>query len=379
MQTEKLSSIGKLVAGIAHELNNPIATILLLAQQSLQEEDIQETTSNLTKIVLESKRTANIVGNLLLFARQQVQEHELENINEILTNVLDNLAPAIEMNNIEISFELYKDLPSILVDSDQIQQVIINIVNNACQSMGTDPKNYTLKIITEVGPSIYLSRSKMVQVVRIKFQDSGSGIHPDVLPRIFDPFFTTKKLEQGTGLGLSICHGIISEHGGHIWAESEYGQGATFFVELPIKTINSPLPAIEDKQVKNPMIGSGYKILIIDDEPNLLEIINRVLKRRGYQVNAVSNGEDGLTLALEINPDLILCDLLMPEVSGKDVYNQLKERAPELLNKIIFITGDSVSKESSQFLMETEIPYLNKPFELDFLIEFVEKAVLGEH
>jgi two-component system NtrC family sensor kinase len=376
VQNEKLAAIGELVSGIAHELNNPISAILLLAQDSLQEESTQEIKNNLDKIVSESRRTAKIVRDLLAFSKQRSPDVDLIQLDDVLVYTLDLLRDEIGKNNIKVTTEFSKDMPPVLIDPLQIQQVVINIVNNACQAMAADPENAYLRITTETGPSIFLPESGTPQVVRIMFQDSGAGIHTYVLPRVFDPFFTTKPLGQGTGLGLSICHGIVNEHGGHIWVESEFGKGATFFVELPVASLDEQRPAITKEQPKQLLSPSKYRILIIDDEESLLEILSRVLRRRGYQVVAVNNGEEGLDHAINTNPDLILCDLLMPGLSGQDIYFYLKSHASELLNHIIFTTGDTLSPETRQFLEETDVRFLRKPFELDHLIDVVEEAII---
>jgi two-component system NtrC family sensor kinase len=377
VQNEKLAAIGELVSGIAHELNNPISAILLLAQDSLQEESKQEIKNNVNKIVSESRRTAKIVRDLLAFSKQRSPDVDLIQTNDVIVYTLDLLAYEIRKNNIKVTTELSKDMPPVLVDPLQIQQVVINIVNNACQAMAADPENATLRITTETGPSIFLPESGTPQVIRIMFQDSGPGIHSYVLPRVFDPFFTTKPLGKGTGLGLSICHGIVNEHGGHIWVESELGQGATFFVELPVASLDELRPTITEEQPSQLLSPSKYRILIIDDEESLLEILSRVLRRRGYQVVAVNNGEEGLDHAIKNNPDLILCDLLMPGMSGQDIYYYLKSHASELLKHVLFTTGDTLSPETRQFLEETDVTFLRKPFELDHFIDVVEEAIMG--
>lgn len=376
VQNEKLAAIGELVSGIAHELNNPISAILLSAQDSLQEGSTQEIRNNLDKIVSESRRTAKIVRDLLAFSKQRSPDVDLIQTNDVIVYTLDLLAYEIRKNNIKVTSELSKDMPPVLVDPLQIQQVVINIVNNACQAMAADPENATLRITTETGPSIFLPESGTPQVIRVMFQDSGPGIHSYVLPRVFDPFFTTKPLGKGTGLGLSICHGIVNEHGGHIWVESELGQGATFFVELPVASLDEPRLIITKEQPPQLLSPSSYSILIIDDEESLLEILSRVLRRRGYQVVAVNNGEEGLEHAIKTNPDLILCDLLMPGMSGQDIYFYLKRHDSELLNHIIFTTGDTLSPETRLFLEETDVRFLRKPFELEDLIDVVDEAII---
>lgn len=378
VQKEKLAAIGEIVAGIAHELNNPITIILLLAQH-LQDENIdKKTQKDLERIVVESLRTAKIVRDLLAFSMQHPPERRLVSLNEILEKTLESVAHEIDMEPIKISTEFSKDLHPVLADPLQLQQVFFNIIYNARQAMMNDPANARLKIITEIGASAFPHNTRKSLVVRISFQDNGPGIHGDVLPRIFDPFFTTKSMGEGTGLGLSICHGIINEHGGHIWAESKPGQGASFFVELPVAQPDTPHPTIPEEQPKQLVPGLNYKILIIDDEASLLEILSRTLKRRGFQVKAVSNGREGLDYLDKTKTDLILCDIRMPEMSGQDLFYHLKKLSPEMLDRILFTTGDTISPETRNFLDETGASCLSKPFELDHLIDVIEK-IISDH
>jgi signal transduction histidine kinase/predicted Fe-S protein YdhL (DUF1289 family) len=237
VQSAKLAAVGRLVAGVTHELNNPLTSILSFAQL-LQDSDLgEEARSDLDKIVAEARRATRIVRGLLDFARQRAPERKPIQINEVMTRALKLLAYELRAYNIECTTHFSPELPPTMADPHQLQQVFVNLIHNACQAMSAAHDRGHLTIITELGASTFSScRSGETSFIRITIRDDGPGIPPDVLPRIFDPFFTTRREGEGTGLGLSICHGIVSEHDGHIWAESEPGSpgGTTFFVELPL-------------------------------------------------------------------------------------------------------------------------------------------------
>ncbi len=422
IQTEKLAAIGSLIAGVAHELNNPLTSVILYAQMAQSREVQSDTAYELNKIVSEAQRAAEIVRGLLNFARQRPPERKPVQINQILKNSIELLAYELHSHNIQFTLELAPDLPVTLADMGQLQQVFINLITNAWQVMaendaapsagvektslgarfGKARSRGYLNVTSETGPSIFLGRSKSTQqVIRIVFQDSGPGIPSEYITQVFDPFFTTKG-EKGTGLGLSICHGIISEHDGHIWAESPPGEGARFIIELPIlaarenpllsqktKSGFQPLqselhPAAEsaaslksENGLSDQALHTDTRILIIDDEVNMLDVLSRALRRRGYQVDTASNGRDGLALCQKQRYHLIMSDIRMPDVNGEEFYASLQQQSPDAAARVIFATGDTVSLSTRRFLDENHLTYLTKPFELS---EFLAKiAAMAPH
>jgi len=222
--TDRVASIGELSSGIAHELNNPLTSIIGLSELLLDEKVPDGVREDLTLIHKEAQRTAQVVQNLLTFARKQPQEKKLVNINDVIPKVLELRAYEQRVSNIEVNTRFASDLPEIMADGFQLQQVFLNLVINAEYFMTEAHRRGTLTITTE----------RAGDIVRASFADDGPGIAKENLGHLFDPFFTTKEVGKGTGLGLSICHGIITEHGGRIYAESKAGKGATFIVELPI-------------------------------------------------------------------------------------------------------------------------------------------------
>lgn len=369
VQSEKLAAVGELVSGVTHELNNPLTAVLLYAQL-LQQHDIPPDMARLAdKIASEALRAASIVRGLLDFARQRPSERKLTPINQVIEKCLDLVAYELRANSIQWDVDLSPDLPQTLVDPHQLQQVLINIINNAWQAMSGVRKPGLLHVATAVGSStFYTKRLGEPKMIRITIQDDGPGIPQDMLSSIFDPFFTTKPEGEGTGLGLSICHGIIAEHGGHIWAESELGHGATFFIELPIVDSEATVPPVKVQSLSADSPSNVTRVLLIDDEAPLLEVLALALKRRGYSVDTANDGTLALARLHRKKYDLILCDMNMPELNGSDLYRQIQGKYPELAPRVVFTSGDILNLPDTGFLRETGSRLLTKPFELDELI-----------
>jgi signal transduction histidine kinase len=225
MMTDRLASLGELAAGTAHELNNPLTSIVGFSQLLMEREVPDDIREDLKLINNEAQRAARVTKNLLTFARKHAPVKQRDQINNIIEDVLKLRTQEHEASGIEVERHLDPDLPEVMVDYFQMQQVFMNIIINAEYFMTEAHGRGTLTITTK----------KQSNTVSISIADDGPGIPPENLRRIFDPFFTTKEAGKGTGLGLSICHGIVTEHGGQIYVRSQLGKGATIFVELPIK------------------------------------------------------------------------------------------------------------------------------------------------
>jgi two-component system, NtrC family, sensor kinase len=360
IQSEKLSAVGEFVAGVAHELNNPLAAVTGFAEL-LRETDMDtQYRRQLDLIFKAAQRCQKIVQSLLSFARRHPVERKPVSAKELVEAVLEIVAYPLRTSNVEVTTNLDQNLPAVMADGHQIQQVLLNIINNARQAIEAHKQ----------GGKIMISSAVCGSNVRIAIQDSGPGIAPENLRRIFDPFFTTKEVGKGTGLGLSLCYGIIKEHGGDIRVESSPGKGATFFVDLPIA------PGIDnaavtsnpgEKQILDPNEGAGKKILVIDDEEAILQMVSESLSRSGYQVETAIDGETGLRRLRQDHYDVALCDWKMPGLNGRQVYDQLGASRPELCRRIIFITGDVINEQMQDFLKAEKRPCLGKPFVLNDL------------
>lgn len=368
VQSEKLSAVGKFVAGVAHELNNPLTAVVGFSEV-LKKADKQngEYVDAILKAALRCKR---IVASLLSFARREQSERRLVSMNEMIEMALEIVAYALRTGNIEVTTELEKDLPLVLVDKSKIQQAFLNIMNNAQEAIQTHGQPGRIKIKTETnGPNI-----------RISIQDNGPGIPKEHLRRIFDPFFTTKEIGKGTGLGLSLCYGYIKEDGGEISAVSELGKGATFTIELPIAAKSEEYVEISasretefiTRPVPNNHEGKGKRVLVIDDEKPILNLIQGDFALRGYEVEVAENGRTALNKIENKRFDLAFCDWKMPGLTGQQVYEQLLRTHPDLCRRLIFITGDVVNDQMRDFLAREKRPLLAKPFTLTELHRTVE-------
>ena len=357
MLSSHLASVGEMASGIAHEINNPLTGVIgyshLLAQREDIPEDIRE---DIRAIDEGAQRVANIVKGMLTFARQHKPERKYIDINEIVASTIDLRSYALRTASIEVTTFLDSELPAIVADSNQLQQVFLNILVNAETEMKLAHGKGKLSIKTE----------KIDNSIRISFKDDGPGIARKNLNRIFDPFFTTRKVGQGTGLGLSVCHGIIAEHDGRIYAESKSGRGATFIIELPIVTKSEQLELAET-DIEQAQKVARTKILVVDDEPMVLSFLSQLLSGEGHKVDTVDNGEDALKMVEADRYNLILLDIKMPGVSGIEFYKATQKIAKSLARRIVFITGDVMGTDTQEFIARTKVPYITKPFDAEQL------------
>ena len=355
IQSEKLSAVGEFVAGVTHELNNPLATVMGFSEL-LQKGDVgPEHRRHLDMIFKSAQRCQKIVQSLLSFARRRQPERKPVSVNALVEAVLEIVSYPLRTGNIEVVKQFAPHLPMVLADAHQIQQVLLNIINNARQAIEAHQPRGQIKIITEArDPN-----------VRITIRDNGPGIPEENVRRIFDPFFTTKEVGKGTGLGLSLCYGIIKEHGGSITPMSRPGEGATFVIELPIThdvvTSVETAPAPESAK-QDPREGAGRRVLVIDDEEAILQMIREDLHGSGYLVDTAIDGESGLRQLRQNHYDATLCDWKMPGLNGRQVYEKLRATNPGLCRRLIFITGDVINEPMRQFLEREKRPCLAKPF-----------------
>jgi signal transduction histidine kinase/HAMP domain-containing protein len=354
-QSDKLATMGEMLAGVAHELNNPLTVVSGRAALLRAELGGGPLEGHVTKIDQAAQRCARIVRNFLALARQHPPERQEVQLNQIVREAVELLAYPLRVDNVEVRFELAEDLPSLWADSHQLHQVVVNLVTNADHAMRTSdaPRRLTLTTLFHAAEARAL----------LRVIDTGPGIPPTIRARIFEPFFTTKPPGQGTGLGLSLCQGLVESHGGRIHVESEPGHGAVFTIELPVVT-----PAEEQRAVKvlpgGPRI-SGKAILIVDDEADVGELLADLLGRDRNQIDIVGDGGAALARIGERSYDLIVSDIRMPGLDGPEFYEALEQRAPQLLRRFVFITGDTLNTDIRAFLERTRAATLMKPLDFD--------------
>ena len=358
IQSEKLSAVGEFVAGVAHELNNPLAAVMGFSEILKNTDAGEKHNRHLEMIFKSAQRCQKIVQSLLSFARRHQPERKPVSINKLVEDVIEIVAYQLRTSNVEVKLHLAPQLPVLLADGHQIQQVMINLINNARQAIEAHQPDGRITVTTE-------SDGKHI---RIAVQDNGPGISAENLKRIFDPFFTTKEVGKGTGLGLSLCYGLIKEHGGTITPTSRPGTGATFTIELPVTNEAGGLVendvAAPAAGPDNPQEGAGKKILLIDDEEMLLEMIRDDLQRHGYEVVAAGSGEAALRELHGEHFDAICCDLKMPGLNGRQVFDWIRVSRPDLARRVIFMTGDIINDGLQKFFDQEKIPCLHKPFAL---------------
>jgi signal transduction histidine kinase/CheY-like chemotaxis protein len=372
IQSEKLSGIGEFVAGVAHELNNPLTSVMGFSELLKRDDKDPKHVRFLDMIHKSALRCQKIVQSLLSFARRHQPERKLANVNELVESTIEILHYQMRTSNIEVSTRLEPDLPKAMVDAHQIQQVFLNLINNARQAVEAHRPSGWVRISTE----------QAGENARITFEDNGPGIPEAHLSKVFDPFFTTKEVGKGTGLGLSLCYGIIQEHGGTISVRSKLGSGATFIIELPLAQIahstSSPIPTAIAPSVSPALPsreGVGKKVLVIDDEEPILHMVREALTEHGYEVDFAQDGETALQRLNQVPYDLALCDWKMPGLNGQQVYERLRASNPALSDRMIFITGDVINHKTQQFLQESNKVCLTKPFSLADFRTAIGKAL----
>jgi signal transduction histidine kinase/CheY-like chemotaxis protein len=359
LQAEKLAALGQTVSGVAHELNNPLATILTWAERLAQRPSAESVRRGIETILAESERAARIVRNLLTFARKRQTTRALVDLNQVVRETMSLRAYEQRVSNIVVSDTLAAGLPQIFADPHQIQQVLLNLIINAEQAMLTANGRGTLSL-----RSWYDSDR---DVVILEISDDGPGVPEDLQPKIFDPFFTTKEVGKGTGLGLTVAYAIVEEHGGQLRLESRQSGGASFYVELPAGTSAAYPRKLSSSDLALEELA-GSTVLVVEDEPALAVAVSEALTDAGLVVDRASDGGEALAMVKAKSYDLVVCDLKMPRVGGMEFYRAIAAAAPALARRVIFVTGDVAGTDAERFLAESGCRWLAKPFRLGDLL-----------
>jgi PAS domain S-box-containing protein len=360
-QSEKLTALGSLLAGVSHELNNPLAVVV--AHSMLLEEEAARfgSAERVIKIRRAAERCAKIVHTFLAMARQKPPERTRIDPNAVVRGALDLTEYALRTAGVEVECSLAPDLPMLNADPDQLNQLLTNLLINAQQALQEVDAPRRLSIATRMGSA--------PGTIAIEVADNGSGMPPEVRRRVFEPFFTTKPQGVGTGLGLSFSLGVAEAHGGRLEL-LDRSVGAAFLLTLPACEAGGARPVPETTRA---IPASEGQALVIDDEPEIAELLAEVLKQAGFGIRIASNGAEAKALLRTHDFDVVLSDLRMPEVDGPALHAWIATKRPALLGRIGFITGDTLGTSAQRFLRDSGCPYLEKPFTPDALRAFLQR------
>jgi PAS domain S-box-containing protein len=365
-QSERLAALGTLLAGIAHEMNNPLSYTLLGIEESVALVDkLPGPAAELAKLreTLESARhgatrVAAVVGQIRASSRPEVEERGPVALGRVLES-------ALRVTNNEIHHRArlvteLEDVPALVGSAQRLEQVFLNLLVNAVQALPDGRVENEIRVTlraTDGGGAV------------VEVTDNGAGITDDVRPHIFDPFFTTKPVGLGLGLGLSICHGIVTAHGGTITVDSAPGRGTTFRVTLPgpSHVVGAAGPASRPKMAPVGAPPTRRRVLVIDDELALAAMIRRVLDKECH-VDVAIDAREGLAyLAGPVPYDVVLCDLMMPDMTGMDLFAEVARRHPGVEERFVFMTGGAFTPRATEFLAQVKNRRLEKPFETSVL------------
>jgi signal transduction histidine kinase/CheY-like chemotaxis protein len=372
-RAEKLAAIGQMVSGIAHELSNPLTSILGYAQRLLLRPKFGES-EEVQKIHLEAGRASRMLRQLLESSRETRPQRKTVSLNQLVERAMELRAIGHASKHIRLETVLDPSAPLLFGDEDHLQQVVTNLVANAEQAIG--PGSGKIRVSTQRSGE---------GTVRLEVSDSGPGIPPALLYRIFEPFFTTKPVGAGTGLGLAIVFNIVREHGGRVHAANRPGGGAVFTVELPTwvpeaavhawpRNARAAPPALEvvrSGETPSQPSPSALRALVVEDEPTVARLIADVLRDEGVEAEVLLDGHEALNRAAQQSYDLVVCDLKMPGLDGRQFYEGLLRQGSPLCGRFLFVTGDALAAPALEFLERNRVPYVHKPFRVEELTQAV--------
>jgi len=373
---ERMASLARTLAGVAHEINNPLTAITGFAQILLKRDQSPDDRHAHETILHEARRAAEIIKQLLTIARRQEGSERVRvDVNAIVRYLVDTQRYAMDTRGITIALQLSDEAPRVLADPAQLEQVVLNLLVNARQALETrlahrapdDPWHPSLAITTHVAHGR----------VTLRVTDNGPGIPASDLPHIWDPFWTTREEGEGSGLGLSVVHSIVGAHGGTIEATSAEGSATSFIVALPVVAPTAP-PAVPRPAAREPGSAAAFRpldILIVDDEAVIRELLSRYLTMRGHAVMVAMNGEQALRLAEQGSFDVAISDLRMPGMDGRALIRRLRTMPTCATTRFILSTGDSTATPSRAGDDDTsDVAVVTKPYDVHALVDLVERT-----
>jgi PAS domain S-box-containing protein len=353
-QQEKLAAFGSLLAGIAHELNNPLSMVIGHSQMLAETAAAPEIGARAAKILSAAERCARIVRTFLAMARQRKTERRSVNIRETIDAAIELVAYGLRSSGIEVTCFIPPGLPAAFADSDQLHQIVINLLINAQQALEDSPPPRRITVVADVADT-------SARELLVTFADNGPGVPAEIASRIFDPFFTTKPMGVGTGIGLAVCRGIIEAHGGSLQLATNSGPGARFELRIPVAA-GAAAPADSPEPKRRVAAHPVATALIVDDEKGLADLLSEILTVDGFRCDIANSGRDAQAQIGAHDYDVIVCDLRMPDLDGPALFRWLRKERPELTSKIVFLTGDTLGPAASRFLSDSGRPVVEKPF-----------------
>ncbi len=388
LQTEKLAALGQMVSGIAHELSNPLTSIIGYSQRLLRT-DATGRSEEIRQIYQEAERAGSILRQLLMNARETIPERRPVSLNQVVSRALELQRFSLAAGKIAVELDLDPALPFVYGDAGQLQQVLMNLMGNARHALEEQNKKRTIHLRT---------RRPGERRVLLEVEDNGPGIPQAIQARIFDPFFTTKPAGVGTGLGLAIVLGVVREHGGQVRLQTPPQGGALFQIELPAAserqqeeaqsprsheprstlTETATFPGLLDSRSASFEAEKKARVLVVEDEPTVAQLIADVLQDEGMRVDVILDGREALDRAARESYDLVICDMKMPSLGGQRFYRALQRNGNPLRERFLFVTGDVMAAQTREFLERNRLPHVAKPFRVEELTEKVHAVLRAQ-
>ncbi|MBM4013588.1 MAG: response regulator [Planctomycetes bacterium] len=359
----RLASAGRLVAVVVHEINNALSGIIGYAQYLLAQPLPPDAHRDLARVHEEALRTARVAQNLLRFSRGGRGDRSILRPDDLVARCAELKRRDFALRSIKLEFDVAPDLPPIEGDEALLSQVLINLLTNAQQSISA---------VRNCGNVSIRARSTRRRVI-IEVTDDGPGIPAHLRERVFEPFFTSRHDGSGTGLGLTLCREILRDHSGEIRITRRGPPGATLRLSLPAATAAPPAPLAPPPP--RPLPISGKRVVIVEDEPSLREVLTRSFTGHDNHVITFADGEDALPYLLSESVDLVISDMRRPGLDGIRLYEEIARTRPSLLRRILFVTGDALGKETAAFLRRSRTVALRKPLDLDELVRAARAIV----